>query len=243
MTDIEKFIEETYENCFGYGGGCGSGDSGGYGGGYNNGYGDIYGFGWGCGDGCGSQDNYGFGFGCGTGCGRGNKYEYGYGYSDSVDIKSFNSFSVYLIDNVLTRIISAKGNVAKGFILRRDLTTKPCYIVKDNNGIYAHGNTLKEAEEALKAKYLKRMPIEERIQLFKEHFESDKLYKGQEFYDWHHTLTGSCKMGRDSFCEEHGINLESEYTVKDFIELTENSYGGEVIKKLRGIYEKDTDGR
>lgn len=229
MTDIEKFVSESFL-VHGYG------DAYGYGYDDGSGYGD-YGYGDGDDDDDGSGGGYGDGYGYGYGDG------YGYGFGRGKDIKSFNNIPVYTIDSIQTGIISAKGNVAKGFILRGNLTTEPCYIVKDNNGIYAHGETLKEAQEALRAKQLERMPVEKRIQLFKERFKSDKLYKGQEFYDWHHTLTGSCKMGRDSFCEEHEINLESEYTVKDFIELTENSYGGEIIKKLRGIYEKDTYGR
>lgn len=234
MTEIEKFASKSFlVRDFGSEFGCGSSlgvsNSLGEGSCFGSQFGDGGRFG--CGNGNGSAAGYGYDDWTGFGCGRGE------------DIKSFNNFPIYLIDDIQTGIISAKGNVAKGFILYLDLTTKPCYIVKDNNGIYAHGATLKEAEEALRAKQLKRMPVEERIQLFKEHFKSDKLYKGHEFYNWHHTLTGSCKMGRDSFCEEHGINLESEYTVKDFIELTENSYGGEIIKELRGIYEKDTDGR
>lgn len=227
MTDIKKFIGEIYENCSGSGNSDGSGD------GYNrcgNGYGDKHGFG--CG--CGSEDNNGFGYGYGCDCGCGDKYGYGHGYGDG--IKSINGFPVYPIDGIPTGIISAKGNVAKGFILRKDLMIKFCYIVKNYDGIYAHGKTLKEAQEALRDKQLKKMPIEERLQLFKRLFDKDELYEGQEFYDWHHILTGSCKMGRDSFCEEHGIDLKAKYTVKDFIELTENSYGGDIIKKLKDMY-------
>lgn len=29
------------------------------------------------------------------------------------------------------------------------------------------------------------------------------------------------------------VDLDKEYTVKEFIELTENDYGGEVIKQLK----------
>ena len=237
MIASEEFVEQTnkyyheYNYCYsqGFGVGYGTGDFEGNGFSFADSY---------------SSDKGG-GDGSGTGHGRclrdGCSYRTSHAYDK--DIKSFNNIPIYPIDGIRTGIISARGNVAKGFVLYNDLTTKPCYIVKDNNGTYAHGKTLKEAEKALRYKQLKIMPIEKRIQLFREHFESDKLYKGQEFYDWHHTLTGSCKMGRDSFCEEHGINLESEYTVKDFVELTENSYGGEIIKKLRKIYEKDTYGR
>lgn len=237
MIAVEEFVKQINKYCYKYnycyiqGFGAGYGDS--------SGIGDIEGGGFSpansyscCGKGDGDGSGVGYGRSLGDGCSYRNSRACGKG------IKSFNNITVYNIDSIQTGIVLVKGNVAKGFILHRDLTTKPCYIVKDNNGIYAHGETLKEAQEALRAKQLERMPIEERIRLFKEHFESDKLYKGQEFYDWHHTLTGSCKMGRDSFCEEHEINLESEYTVKDFIELTENSYGGEIIKELRGIYEQ-----
>lgn len=228
MSEIEKFVKETYENCLSYTSGYSLGLS--YTSGYRSGSGSGKSLSSGSGDSSGSGNSFGSRIGFGSGGG------FGYSYGIGKDIKSFNGFPVYLIDDIQTGIISAKGNVAKGFILYNDLTTKPCYIVKDNNGIYAHGETLKEAETALREKQLEKMPVEERIQLFKEHFEADKLYKGQEFYDWHHTLTGSCKMGRDKFCEEHGINLESEYTVKEFIELTENSYGGEIIKKLKDMY-------
>ena len=228
MSEIEKFVKETYENCLSYTSGYSLGLS--YTSGYRSGSGSGKSLSSGSGDSSGSGNSFSSRIGFGSGGG------FGYSYGIGKDIKSFNGFPVYLIDDIQTGIISAKGNVAKGFILYNDLTTKPCYIVKDNNGIYAHGETLKEAEIALREKQLEKMPVEERIQLFKEHFKADKLYKGQEFYDWHHTLTGSCKMGRDKFCEEHGINLESEYTVKEFIELTENSYGGEIIKKLKDMY-------
>lgn len=231
MTDIKKFISELFFariSHFDYNIGSGSGA------GFSSGNGDIYGFG--------SSDDYGFGSsdGCGDGCGCGFGDIDGEGFGDScgAHIKSINGFPVYLIDGIPTGIISAKGNVAKGFILRKDFTMNLCYIVKDNNGICAHGKTLKKAQEVLRDKQFRIVLIEERIQLFKEHFESDKLYKGQEFYEWHHILTGSCKTGRDSFCRQHGIYLKAEYTVKDFIELTENSYGGDIIKKLRRIYEQ-----
>lgn len=233
MIASEEFVEQInkhyheYNYCYSQGFGVGYGNSSC--GGDNDGNGFSFSSEYSSGNG----DGNGYSVGDGNRCGCGSGYGIIVGH-----IKSFNNITIYNIDSIQTGIVLAKGNVAKGFILRGDLTTEPCYIVKDNNGIYAHGETLKEAQEALRAKQLERMPVEERIQLFKEHFKSDKLYKGQEFYDWHHTLTGSCKMGRDSFCKEHGINLESEYTVKDFIELTENSYGGEIIKKLKDTYKE-----
>lgn len=43
-------------------------------------------------------------------------------------------------------------------------------------------------------------------------------------------------MGRDNFVNNHGLNLEDEFTVKEFIRLTENDYGGEIIKQLKEYY-------
>jgi hypothetical protein len=40
-------------------------------------------------------------------------------------------------------------------------------------------------------------------------------------------------MGRKQFCQEHGINLDSDkFTVQQFIKLTINAYGGDIIKQL-----------
>ena len=77
------------------------------------------------------------------------------------------------------------------------------------------------------------MPIEERIEKFIEVFGSlDSEHTGKEFYDWHHILTGSCRMGRDKFCEENGIDLTKKYSVRYFLNITKNSYGGDIIKEI-----------
>ena len=52
----------------------------------------------------------------------------------------------------------------------------------------------------------------------------------------HHYLTGSCEMGREAFVKRHGIDLDKTYTVEEFIELTEDDYGGEIIKNLKERY-------
>jgi hypothetical protein len=39
-------------------------------------------------------------------------------------------------------------------------------------------------------------------------------------------------MGREHFVKENGLSLEKQYTLNEFIELTKNAYGGEIIKKL-----------
>ena len=187
--------------------------------GYGSGYGDGSGSGSGDGSGSGSGDGSGYGSGYGSGSG------YGYG------IKSFNRETVYQIDGVNTLIRFVRGNTAHGAIVNVDLTTAPCYIVKQGN-LFAHGETLREAMEALREKLFEDMPEDKRIDAFLRETDREKTYPTQYFYDWHHRLTGSCDMGRKQFARDHGVDLEhGMMTLTEFLELTKNAYGGDVIRK------------
>lgn len=43
-------------------------------------------------------------------------------------------------------------------------------------------------------------------------------------------------FGRKQFVQDHNLSLEKDYTVKEFINLTKNDYGGDVIKELAKHY-------
>ena len=220
---------------------CGSGKGTDYGSGYGGG--DGCGDGRGCGSGdshyyvlgyvCGNGPNSGSGYGEGIGIGSGNCDESGEGSGISViDIKTFKGYIIDYIDGVPTIITNIHNNVASGFIIGFDMTLIPCYVAKAGNS-FAHGKTLKDAVKDAEAKEVREMPIEERIEKFIEVFGSlDSEHIGKEFYDWHHILTGSCRMGRDKFCKENGIDLTKKYRVRYFLNITKNSYGGETIKQI-----------
>ena len=209
----------------GDGDGCGCGDGSGYGRGDGSGYG--YGCGDGCGDGCGSGDGSGYGRGDGDGDGYG--------------IKGLNGDKVYVIDDVQTIIKSVHDNIAQGFILNNDLTLQPCYIVKEQNK-FAHGNTLHDAFMSLQEKLYDGSTEEERIEAFREKFpDYDTPYPNRALFAYHHVLTGSCRMGRESFCKDKGINLNDSTTVRQFVLLTKDSYGSSTIRKLPQAYGKDED--
>ena len=169
------------------------------------------------------------GYGSGSGYGDGD----GYGSGSGSGVKSINGNSIYVVDNIPTIITNVKGNIAKGFILQSDLSLTPCFIVKENNQ-FSHGNTLHEAFESLQEKLYDDSTEEERIDKFKEHFSDfSKKYSAKELFIWHHVLTGSCKTGREAFCKDKGIDVDNDrFTVYEFIELTKNSYGGDIIQKL-----------
>ena len=232
-------IEEFLKNGSGSGSGSGDGFGSGYGYGNGDGFGSGSGYGFGSGSGYGDGDGFGFGSGYGNGDGFGSGSGYGDGSGDGYGngIKSFCGKEVYLIDDMQTIIESVRGNIAKGYILLSDLTLTPCHVVKEN-GKFAHGNTLREAFEALQEKLYDDSTEEQRLQKFREHFpDFSKEYPAKELFVWHHVLTGSCKAGREAFCRDNGIDIGKDtFTIHEFVALTRNSYGGETIKKL--IYKK-----
>ena len=264
MEAIREFLTVEAHNGYGYGSGDVSGDGIGYGRangkgygsgdgigygrangegyGRSNGEGDGGGYGSGSGEGYGYANGEGYGIGYGSGygfcSGNGDGIDDGYGdgdvYGSGSGIKSYCGRTVYNIDDVPTLLYHVHGNIAKGAILKTDLTLEPCYVVKSGN-LYAHGETLREAQAALQDKLFEDMPVEERIQAFLAEFKPGIEYPVKEFYDWHHRLTGSCEMGRKSFAKEHGIDIEhGMMTVEKFIQLTKNAYGGDVIKEIIG---------
>ena len=206
---------------------------------YLIGYG--YGYGYGDGDGSGSGDGYGYGDGDGSGSGSGygdgdgSGSGSGYGYGDILP-QAINGEQIFIVDNMPTIFKRIMGSVAKVQIVDKvDFTLTDGYVVK-GNGLFAHGRTTREAREALDKKFWATLDAEQRICEFIKTFDKDSAYKGALLFDWHNKLTGSCLMGRTQFVKEHNLSLESKYTIKEFINLCENDYGGNVIKRLRQYY-------
>ncbi len=226
----DKFAEVVTGSGWGESSGWGWGESSGWG------WGESSGWGWGESSGWGWGESSGDGSGEGEGWGSGSAS--GWGLSGGV--KSFCGQKIYQIDGVPTLLNHVHGNAAKGRILRADLTTEACYIVRQGN-LFAHGKTLRAAMDALRDKLFEDMPEEERIAEFVKAHEWGKQYPSADYYDWHHRLTGSCDMGRSEFAKRHGYRLTDDelLTVEEFIKLTENSYGGSVIRKLREAYKEE----
>lgn len=175
-----------------------------------------------------NSDGDGSGSGYGNGDGSGNGYGSGYGSG----IKSINGHIIYYIDRVPTVITNIHQNIAKGYILKYNVYLVPCYIVK-GNGYFAHGNTITDAQTALEEKIIANFDVDERINCFLKQFRSGIKYPAKDFYKWHSLLTGSCELGRRAFAEEHDIDIETdEYTVEEFVNMTKNSFGGKVIRRV-----------
>lgn len=224
--------------------------------GYGHGRADGTGFGscdgMGCGLGAGVQKNYSCGYGTavpngdgrGKGVGEDNSFAANGDYiphgEDTLcvgfGVKVINGYEVHRIDDMPTIITSVRGNVAQGFIVQSDLQLKPCYIVKENNK-FAHGETLHDAFNSLQEKLFDDSSEEERLDAFKKKFpEYDVKYDNRDLFKYHHILTGSCRMGRELFVSSKGLSLDGKTSVREFVKLTKNAYGGDIIQKLPGIY-------
>ena len=209
---MEELTREAFLHTDFDGYGDDSGDDSGYGSRSGDGYSD------GSGDGYG----YGSGYGSGTGYGSGSGYVYG--------LKSINGQTVDMIDRVPTILTRIVGNVAKGFIVRNDLSLETTYVCKQGN-TFAHGDTLHKAHEALLEKLFDDMPTEERIAAFCSEFKPGVKRPAMEFFSWHHRLTGSCEQGRREFARQHDVDLDrDELTPEEFFALTRDAYGGSIIR-------------
>jgi hypothetical protein len=142
-----------------------------------------------------------------------------------------------MIDGVQTLIYSVSGNYAKGAIVNSDLTLTDCCIAKVGD-FFAHGDTLRQAYEDAQAKALQNMPVEDRIAKVKQDYpDPDKPIEHSELFRLHNVLTGSCVMGRKEFVKAHDLDPENgTMTMREFISLTKDAFGGDVIRQLAEAY-------
>lgn len=187
----------------------------------------------------GRGEGYGGGYAQGSGSLLGDGEGYGTGIqSHLAGIGAINGNPIWLIDETATVITAICRNIAKGYIVNRDLTLAPCFIAK-GQGYFAHGETAKKAVEALQEKIFEEMDPEESIEAFMAEFEPKKKYPAMDFYTWHHRLTGSCEMGRKQFFKDRGYDIEHDtFSVEEFIRITENAYGGEIIRQLKEAWKR-----
>ena len=196
-------------------------------------------------DGSGDGSGYGSGSGFGSGDGDGDGYGYGDGYGDGdgdgdgsgYGIKSYNGYEVYIIDDMRTIIHSVHGNIARGAIINSDLTLADCYIAKYED-YFAHGETAKQAMADAQSKAYQNKPFEERIDYVIEKYpDVDVLIEHSALFSLHNFLTGSCLFGRKEFAKAHSLDPEhGSMTMREFIHLTKDAFGGDNIRQLADAY-------
>lgn len=223
MDRLKSFLNHGDGNGDGYG--SGYGDGCGYGSGDGSGYG--YGNGNGNGDGYGNGDGNGQGNGNGHGNGQGN----GNGNGDG-DIPRLNGEDVYHVDGIPTVLRSVVGNIAKGAIVKQDLSLFPCFVARAGD-YWAHGTTAREALRDAQAKRNEDAPEEDRIEAFWEKFSRTDRYTGHQLLDAHRALTLSCEMGCAAFVKSKEIDLDATFTVDEFIDITKDAYEPDLMRQLK----------
>lgn len=233
IEDLRRFLQVDSDSDSGFGDDDGDGYGFGFGGGCGYGYGFAGGYscgdGYGLGDGAGYGDIFGNGNGDGDGNGNGDGDGDGIGYGYG-DLRKLNGNPVYYIDGTPTLIYQVRDSIAKGAIVRKDLSLEDCWIVRCGNS-FAHGDTIHNAYRDALEKELEDMPEDERIDRFvAEHPDPDAEYG--DLFQWHHILTGSCEFGRRQWCQQHGLQPTDSITVRRFLKETASDYGGDIIRKV-----------
>jgi hypothetical protein len=201
--------------------------------GVNTGAGDKYGGGIGYGDGTG----YGYGLGSdGTGNGSGNGFGGGNGNQVSIHyvvIKQFKGNKVYYVDDIPCIFKSVHENYASVEVINiLSLELTKAFIGKYKN-YFAHGETIRDAIEDARSKYYQSLDFDEVKEKLLAEFKKKGKLTVKELYDWHGMLTGSCRFGRTQFQTAHNLKNTDLLTLEEFINLTKNEFGGDLIIKLK----------
>lgn len=149
----------------------------------------------------------------------------------STTITKFNGDQVHYVDGVPTVLLKVRGDIASGYTINNDLTTTACFVAR-GHGYFAHGKTAHEASSELERKIISNMNTDDKVDEFIRKFDKDGTYPTKSFYDWHGILTGSCVFGRDSFAKEHNVDLNGNMSTRDFLLLTKDAFGREIIRAI-----------
>lgn len=182
----------------------------------------------GCGSGLGSGSGSSYGLGSGSGYGDGSGDGSGYDY----DLKKINERKVFYVDGLPCQPVEVHNIWTKVKIINtNDFTLTECFLAK-YHGAIAHGKSVKNALRDAQEKYFSSFDFENLKKKLLEKFSEEGSLTVAELFKWHGLLTGSCTFGRQQFQKENGLKNSDKLTLKQFVELTQNAYGGEKIKEL-----------
>ena len=138
-------------------------------------------------------------------------------------MESFNQSGHSFADNILSKIISKRGNVTRVVVCGK---TKISYLVQDGDS-WSHGKTLKEARESLIYKLSSRDTTE-----FKKWKLTDEVSK-RDAIRAYRAITGACESGVRGWVESREI--PEKLTIEKVIQMTEGSYGNDKLKEFFAV--------
>ncbi len=153
------------------------------------------------------------------------------GKADIVDGKKIKPNCWYIVekgqwvevdftDNIFTYVVSTRNGVKKV----KNESGKILFVVHDENGNSAHGETIKQAREDLIYKTVAKFDGE-----------IPKKATGKEWVGIYRAVTGACGAGVRNFVEQTGKSLDDTYTAKQIAKLIQGQYGAEKFaEKVKG---------
>lgn len=157
---------------------------------------------------------------------------YGNGDGNGYGLKKINGRKVFHVDGIPCQPVEVHNVWAKVKIINtKDFTLKECFLAK-YHGVIAHGESVKNALRDAQEKYFSSFDFEDLKKKLLEEFSEKGSLTVAELFKWHGLLTGSCTCGRQQFQKENDLKDSDKLTLKQFVELTRNAYGGEKIKEL-----------
>ena len=170
--------------------------------------------------------------GSGNGYGNGDGYGSGSGDGYGDGLKKINGRKVFYVDGIPCQPVEVHNIWAKVKIINtKNFTLKECFLAKYHRSI-AHGESVKDALRDAQEKYFSSLDFEDLKKKLLAEFSEKGALTVAELFKWHGLLTGSCTFGRQQFQEENDLKDSDKLTLKQFVKLTENAYGGEKIKEL-----------
>ncbi len=142
-------------------------------------------------------------------------------------ILSWENGKYISVDDIFCEVLHKKGNIFKCKYLNTD---EIFYVVSDGNETYAHGYTIKEAQEDLLFKLSER-----NIDNYK-NLTLDSVLKHDEAVICYRIITGACSFGTNDFLNNVlGENTKESYTIREMIQLTDNQYGNNTFKNFFNV--------
>ena len=125
-------------------------------------------------------------------------------------------------DRILAKIIEKKKNVYKIQICGE---TKISYCI-EIDGVFAHGDTLKQAKESLLYK------ISDRDTSKYNDYTLDTVITFEDAVKMYRCITGACEAGTRHFVENVLKNKKKKYTIREVIEETKGQYNNNVLAEF-----------
>ena len=127
-------------------------------------------------------------------------------------------------DNIKCAVLSKKGNVYKTVLFDDFDSGKITYVI-EKDGVYSHGDTIKDAKESFIYK------ISNRDTSAYENYTKDTIVSFEEAIKMYRAITGACEVGTRYFVS--GLKeLKPNYTIAEIIKLTEGQFGATEFKNF-----------